>query len=275
MGRWRRGFRAGRAVSGDLFGAEGLVVAGLGRGAALAESAARCVLHVTHFAVVVDAFAALRTDDAGGFVAGHLAGVERNADPLFAEEVGVGKFAVGEHLLLVLVFDVWVEFAGALLGGFEGGDADGACRRLSGEQSTKVAAILPQSRNLMARLPRRQPVTTAMASVAQRSISTKVTRRLRSAALVVDAEALAAEHGHADAENLPGAEMAVSEFGFVKEGVKGLHGLMIRWGLVARVRAIDGGCRSGGSIRCPRCVMSELATTIGAVLKQKPRQVGP
>ena len=47
-------------------------------------------------------------------------------------------------------------------------------------RSMKVAAILPQSRNLRARLPRRQPVTTAMASVAQRSISTKVTRRLRS-----------------------------------------------------------------------------------------------
>ncbi len=45
-----------------------------------------------------------------------------------------------------------------------------------------MAAILPQSRNLRARLPRRQPVTTAMASVAQRSISTKVTRRLRSVA---------------------------------------------------------------------------------------------
>ena len=44
-----------------------------------------------------------------------------------------------------------------------------------------VAAILPQSRNLRARLPSRQPVTTPIASVAQRSISTNVTRRLRSA----------------------------------------------------------------------------------------------
>ena len=50
----------------------------------------------------------------------------------------------------------------------------------AGAKSMKVAAILPQSRNLRARLPRRQPVTTPMASVAQRSISTKVTRRLRS-----------------------------------------------------------------------------------------------
>src|ERR1700679_636115 len=46
--------------------------------------------------------------------------------------------------------------------------------------STNVAATFPQSRNFRARLPRRQPVTTATASVAQRSISTKVTSRLRS-----------------------------------------------------------------------------------------------
>ena len=46
--------------------------------------------------------------------------------------------------------------------------------------STNVAAIFPQSRNFRARLPNRQPVTTPTASVAQRSISTKVTRRLRS-----------------------------------------------------------------------------------------------
>ena len=113
----------------------------------------------------------------------------------------------------------------------------------------KVAAILPQSRNLRARLPRRQPVTTAMASVAQRSISTKVTRRLRSGSAshrgesgfgVCNAEALEAEDGHADAEDLSGAEVAVGDLGFVEEGFEvegcGGHGLMIRLegGFVAR-----------------------------------------
>ena len=87
-----------------------------------------------------------------------------------------------------------------------------------------MAAILPQSRNLRARLPRRQPVTTPMASVAQRSISTKVTRRLRSrAAGLVDAKTLAAEHGHADAEDLPGAEMAMRRFGHGQEFVERFH----------------------------------------------------
>src|SRR5216684_1598305 len=47
-------------------------------------------------------------------------------------------------------------------------------------KSQKVAATLPKSRNFSARLPRRQPVTIGTASVAQRSISTKDTSRLRS-----------------------------------------------------------------------------------------------
>ncbi len=37
---------------------------------------------------------------------------------------------------------------------------------------------------------------------------------------VVDAEAGEREHGHADAEDLAGAEVAVGEFGVVEEGVE-------------------------------------------------------
>src|SRR5260370_21710039 len=103
---------------------ERLVVAGVGSGAALAEGLVGA-FSPAGLAVVVDAFAALGAGDAGGLVAGHLAGVKGDADPLLGEEVGVGEFAVGEHLLLVLVFDVGIEIAGALLGGLEGGDADG------------------------------------------------------------------------------------------------------------------------------------------------------
>ena len=69
---------------------------------------------------------------------------------------------------------------------------------------------------------------------------------------VVDAEALAAEHGHADAEDLAGAEVAVGDFGFAEEGVEGLHGLMI---LLLAGGVFFGSCAmlcGGGSIRCPR-----------------------
>src|SRR5271170_5218676 len=98
-----------------------LVVTGFREGAALAEGFSIA----DGFAVVVNAFATLRARDAGGFVTRHLARVNGDRDPLFAEEVFVRKFAVGEHLLLIFVFDMWVEVAGALLGGLEGGDAQG------------------------------------------------------------------------------------------------------------------------------------------------------
>ena len=57
-----------------------------------------------------------------------------------------------------------------------------------------------------------------MASVAQRSISTKVTRRLRSFIPrgSVNAQLLEAQHGQAHAQHLPGAEMAVGTFGFAE-----------------------------------------------------------
>ena len=116
-----RVFRAGLAVCGELFRGEGLVVASVGCGAGFAED----LFVAADLAVVVDAFAALGAGDAGGFVAGHLARVDGDGDPLFAEEVGVGEFAVGEHLLLIFVFDVWVEIARALFRGLERGDADG------------------------------------------------------------------------------------------------------------------------------------------------------
>ncbi len=38
---------------------------------------------------------------------------------------------------------------------------------------------------------------------------------------VVDVEMVEGEHGHAHAEDLTGAEMAMSDFGFVKEVVQG------------------------------------------------------
>src|ERR1700679_1306759 len=120
-GRLRRGFRAGLAVCCELFGREGLVVAGIRVGTAFAERSSI----ETDFAVVVDAFAADLTSDAHGFVAGHLASVNGNRDPLFTEEVGVRHFAVGEHLLLIFVFDRRGEIAGALSGGFKRGYAYG------------------------------------------------------------------------------------------------------------------------------------------------------
>jgi hypothetical protein len=90
-----------------------LIVAFGGVGAGEAQALAV----VVEEAVEVDAFAAAGAGDAGAFVAGELAGWEGDADPLFGEEVGVGEFAVGLHLLGVF-FEPGIEFGGEGLGGF-------------------------------------------------------------------------------------------------------------------------------------------------------------
>ncbi len=83
----------------------------------------------------------------------------------------VGQFAIGVHLLRILC-EFGVEFTSRRA--FELSRATTRSPLYSSLpsaalRSTKVAAILPQSRSFSARLPTRQPVTTPMASVAQRS----------------------------------------------------------------------------------------------------------
>src|SRR5580704_15456605 len=67
--------------------------------------------------------------------------------------------------------------------------------------------------------------------------------------------------------------MAVSDFSFVEEGVKGLHGMMIPPPTGCLLSAHLTMSNGGGTIRFPRFQMSELATKIDAVLKKKDRQV--
>ena len=90
---------------------------------------------------------------------------------------------------------------------------------------------MPQSRNLIARLPSRA--------------SRDHTDRVRGAAVdldkgdqalpvgplgFADSEAFAAQHGQPDTENLSGTEVAVGNLGFVEQGIEGLHRLMILLG---------------------------------------------
>ena len=105
-------------------GLEGAVVEGGGVGAGQAEALVVTFVVALDEAIEVDAFAAMGAGDALAFVAGELAGWERDSDPGGGEEVFVGEFAVGLHLLRIF-FERGVEFARAGLGGFEGYDAEG------------------------------------------------------------------------------------------------------------------------------------------------------
>jgi len=242
-----------------LFLREGPVVAGFRGGAGFAEDFAVAM----DFAIVVDAFAAEFAADAGGFVPRHLAGVDGDCDPLFAEEVFIREFAVGEHLLLVFVFDVGVEVAGALLGGFEGGDADGFVDGgvvLGGERRGEVdeggghfAPVAEFDGALAEAAAGDDGDSVGGAAIDfDEGDEALAVFRVDETLGVVDAEALATQHRESDAEDLTGAEVAVGDFGLMEESVEGLHKLMI---LLAGEGVFFGRCAllsGGGSIRFPR-----------------------
>ena len=205
-----------------------MVVEGGGVGAGQAEASA-----VTFDeAVEVDAFVAAVAGDAGAFEAGELAGGKGNADPLGAEEVFVGEVAVGLHLLRVL-FEVGVEFAGAVLGGLEGYDAEalvvvGAVVELGvevdegGGHLAEVAELESSLADAAAGDDADCVGGTAVDFYeGDEALAVGVEGAVgkMAGAGVVDAEAREGEDGHADAEDLAGAEMAVGLFGVVEEGV--------------------------------------------------------
>src|SRR5437867_13137448 len=110
-----------------------------GRGPAAARGAApRC--HVPHFAVLqrlvvalagagaaqdpaalhylpleVDAFPAFGAGHASGLVTRHVLRAETHPHPLDIEQLFVRHLAIGAHLLLIPVFDLRIQLAGALL----------------------------------------------------------------------------------------------------------------------------------------------------------------
>jgi len=203
-------------LEGNGRGLEGVVVEGFGVGAGEAEALAVAVDE----AVEVDAFATAGAGDAVAFVAGELAGGEGDTDPGFGEEVGVGELAVGLHLLGVFV-EGGVEVAGAGLGGFEGYDAEGFV--------VVVAEGLVQIDEGGGHLAEVAELEGALADAGSgddadgvcgaavdfdeddKALAVGVEGAVGEVAGtgVVDVEARESEHGHADAEDLAGAEMAV------------------------------------------------------------------
>ena len=206
-----------------------MVVEGLGVGAGEAEA----LVVAVDEAVEVDAFVAEVAGDSLAFEAGELVGRERDSDPGGAEEVFVGEVAVGLHLLRIF-FEAGVEGAGSVFGGFEGYDAEGfvvvGC----------VGEFLVEVDEGGGHLAEVAELEGSLADAAAGDDSDGVCRTAvdfyegdqalavgvegtvgeMAGAGVVDAEAIEGEHGHADAEDLAGAEMAVGLFGVLEERVE-------------------------------------------------------
>ena len=76
-------------------------------------------------AVKVDSFAAFGTNNAFTFVAGKFFRRKVDLHLLLREQIVFRHLAVGQHLLLILVFDFRMHAARQCLGRFFRGDADG------------------------------------------------------------------------------------------------------------------------------------------------------
>ena len=143
----------------------------------------------------------------------------------------VGEVAVGLHLLGVL-FEVGVEFAGAVLGSLEGYDAESFVA-VVGEGLVEVdegGGHLAEVAELEGTLAHAaggddgdgvggaaidfDDGDEALAVGVEGAVGEMAGAR------VVNVEPVKGEHGHADAEDLAGAEMAVGDFGFVEERVE-------------------------------------------------------
>jgi CBS domain-containing protein len=214
-------------------------------------------------------------------VAGHLARVNRNTNPLFAEEIGIWHFAVGQYLLRVLLLDMRVKLPGALFRRLKRGDADAPVdgsflwRVKWGGEVDKGGGHFAPVAELDCALA--QPATGDDGdgvSGATVDLDEGDQAFAVNAFGVANFEALAPQHRHANAEDLTCAKMAMSDFGFVEEGVEGLHGMMIPppAGPLHSMHLTMSS--AGGTIRFSRGFpMSELATKIDALLKKKTRQV--
>ncbi len=219
-----------------MLGLEGVVVAEGWGGAGEAEADAVAV----NEAVEVDSFAAGVAGGAGAFVAGKFVGWEGDADPRGGEQVGVGEFAVGAHLLGVFV-EFGVEGAGEGFGGLEGDDAKGLVVVAKGFVIIGAGEALVEIDEGGGHLAEVAELEGALADAAAgddgdgvggaavdfdegyEALAVGVEGFVAEIAGsgIGDAEAIEGEHRHADAEDLAGAKVAVGDFGFVEEGVEG------------------------------------------------------
>ena len=202
-------------------GFEGLVIAPFWIGASLAQffSIAYGV------AVVIDALTAKGTECAFRFVAGKFIFVERYLHPLLAEKNVRWQFAIGQHLLLILVVDFRVQLTRSFPGGFASRDAHGAAAFDIDKRRRHLAPVAKLQRAF---------AETAAGDDGDGIRGAAVNLHEYDQALAIfsarigQAESSASQHRHTHAEHLAGAEMAVGNFRFLQQLVHILHVSRVR-----------------------------------------------
>ncbi len=172
------------------------------------------------FSAEVDAFAAGFTYHALPFVSGKFFGRQFDFDPLRGEQIVICDFAVGQHLLLILVCDFRMHLASQGLRGFFGCDAD----RLAGADVDKSRCDFSPIAKLQGTLAQAATrddghgIGGAAVDLDEGDESLAVL-----ASWIVDTQLLETQHRQTHAEDLSGAKMAVSLLGITKIFVKGFH----------------------------------------------------
>lgn len=172
------------------------------------------------FPFEVNALAAHGTGDAFRFVAGQVFRHYVHRHPLNVEEVAGRHFAIREHLLFVLAFDFGMKLAGFLFRRFFGGDANG----FAGFEINKGCghfSPVAEFQSTFAEAASGNDADGIGGAAVYLDVCDKPLTML--ALGIVETELIQSVKSHANAENLSGAEMAVSDLGLFEKGVETLH----------------------------------------------------
>ncbi len=203
-------------VAGSVLCHGGAVILRLRVCAALAE----CAAMEDDLTPIIDALAALLAGNPWAFESGKLVWRQRDFDPRDGEELIVREFAVSGHLLLVLIGDGRKAIPCKLLGAFAGGEANAGIQIIP-ERSLKV----DKGRGHLAEIKK---LKSALAEAAAGNHADRIgcatvdfykghEALALSPARVCDAQQRTCVHGHADAEDLARAEVAVCDGGVCKQ----------------------------------------------------------
>src|SRR5579864_1682028 len=219
-------------------------------------------------ATKIDSFTALRADDPLTFIARKLFRRQLHVDWLGLEELVIGHFSIGQHLLLVLAFNFRVHAFGQGLGRFACGHAHGlACFHINkGSGNLAPVAKLESALAQAAAGHDHHGVRGATVDFNKGDDALAVL-----ALGIFQTKFFQAEHGHADAENLSGTEMAVRCGGIIKIFLQRLH-------CCGPSSSAVSGCRSALCACTTKLVFSPAAvkvTRLGARSHRGAAHAGP
>src|SRR6185503_16799316 len=171
-------------------------------------------------AVKIDSLTTLRADDSLTFIAGKLFRRQLYMDRLRLEKLFIRHFPIGQHLLLIFVFDFRVHAFGQGFGRFTGGHAHG----LAGFHINKSRCHLAPIAKLESTLAQPAAGNHHHGICGATVDFNKGDDALAVFALwVFQAKFLQAKHGHANTKDLSGTKMTVRYGGVIQISLERLH----------------------------------------------------